>query len=71
VLTLGAYGAIRDVSLHQIDAVLHRRQFAGMRYGTAMEYALLVVAGACALWTPRRQDRSEITRDGDTAAMPS
>jgi hypothetical protein len=70
VLTLGAYAAIRVVSLHQIDAILHRRQFAGMRYGTAMEYALLVVAGACALWTPRRQD-PDVTRNSDIAATPS
>lgn len=71
VLTLGAYAAIRVVSLHQIDAILHRRHFAGVRYGTAIEYALLVVAGACALWTPRRHDRVEVRRDGDIAAMPS
>ena len=71
VLTLGAYAAIRVVSLHQIDAILHRRHFAGVRYGTAIEYALLVVAGACALWTPRRHDRAEVRRDGDIAAMTS
>jgi hypothetical protein len=61
VLTLGAYAAIRIVSLHQIDAILHRRQIAGVRFGTVIEFALLGVAGACALWTPRRRDRLDVS----------
>jgi hypothetical protein len=55
VLTIGFYAAIRIVSLHQIDAVLHRPKAAGMRYATIIEYSLLFVAAACAIWTPRRQ----------------
>ena len=42
VLTLGAYAAIRVVSLHQIDAILHNRRVVGVRYGAVIEYALLV-----------------------------
>jgi hypothetical protein len=57
VLTLGLYAAIRVVSLHQIDAILHNRHIAGVRYGTIIEYALLVLAGACTFWTPRQRDR--------------
>ena len=46
VLTVGFYAAIRIVSLHQLDSVLYRRQAAGMRYGTLIEFGLLVVAAA-------------------------
>ena len=61
VLTLGAYAAVRAVSLHQIDAILHNRRVVGVRYGAAIEYALLFAAGVCALWTPRRRDRREVS----------
>ncbi len=40
VLTLGAYAAIRVVYQHQMDAILDRRQMAGLRYGTAIECTL-------------------------------
>ena len=62
VLTIGVYAAIRVVSLHQIDGLLHNRHIAGVRYGTLIEYALLLLAGACAVWTPRRHDRLEVDR---------
>jgi len=55
VLTIGLYAAIRVVSLHQIDGVLHNRHLAGVRYGTIIEFALLFGAGGCALWTPSRR----------------
>jgi hypothetical protein len=54
VLTLGFYAAVRVVSLHQIDGLLHRREIAEVRYGTVIELALLLLAAVCALWTPRR-----------------
>jgi hypothetical protein len=57
VLTIGFYAAVRIVSLHQVDGLLHRREIAGARYGTIFELSLLTVAGACSLWTPRRRDR--------------
>ena len=57
VLTIGLFAAIRVVSLHQIDGLLHNRHIAGVRFGTIIESALLVAAGACALWTPSRRDR--------------
>ena len=37
VLTIGIYAAIRVVSLHQIDAVLHNRRTWGVRNGTLIE----------------------------------
>jgi hypothetical protein len=56
VLTIGLFAAIRVVSLHQIDGVLHNRHLLGLRYGTVIEFALLLIAGACALWKPLRED---------------
>lgn len=59
VLTIGAFAAIRSVSLHQLDSLLHRRHLAGVRYGTVIEYVLLVIAAIVTVWTPRRSlDRS-------------
>jgi hypothetical protein len=55
VLTVGFYAAIRIVSLHQIDALLYRRRTLGLRHATLIEYILLIVAAACAIWTPRRR----------------
>lgn len=54
VLTIGFYALVRIVSLHQVDGLLYRRHTAGVRNGTLIEFALLCVAGACAIWTPRR-----------------
>jgi hypothetical protein len=54
VLTIGFYAAVRIVSLHQIDGLLHRREIAEVRFGTVIELALLFLAAMCALWTPRR-----------------
>jgi hypothetical protein len=62
VLTIGVYAAIRVVSLHQIDGLLHNRHTAGVRYGTVIEYSLLLLAGACAVWTPRRKDEPAVSR---------
>jgi hypothetical protein len=52
VLTVGAYVAVRAVSLHQIDSVLYRRELSGLRVGTLIEYAVLLVAGAATMWEP-------------------
>lgn len=60
VLTIGVYAAIRIVSLHQIDGVLHNRRVAGARYGTVIELVLLLLTGTCALWTQRRQDNPRV-----------
>ena len=55
VMTIGAYVAIRMVSLHQVDSLLYRRDLFGMRIGTLTEYALLAVACAGTFWTPTRR----------------
>jgi uncharacterized membrane protein YeaQ/YmgE (transglycosylase-associated protein family) len=55
VMTIGAYVAIRMVSLHQVDSLLYRRDLLGMRIGTLTEYAVLVAAGGCTFWTPTRR----------------
>lgn len=55
VMTIGAYVAIRMVSLHQVDSLLYRRDLMGMRIGTLTEYVLLAVAGAGTFWTPARR----------------
>lgn len=56
VVTLAAYAAIRVVSLHQIDAVLHRRELGGLRIATVIEMVLLIITGLVTLWVPA--DRS-------------
>ncbi len=52
VLTVGAYVAVRTVSLHQVDSLLYRREIFDLRVGTLIEYVLLAAAGACTFWTP-------------------
>ncbi len=52
IVTLLAFAAIRIVSLHQIDSVLHRRHIGVIRVGTLTELLLLVVASLATLWVP-------------------
>lgn len=60
VVTLAAYAAIRVVSLHQVDGLLHRRELAGVRVGTVIESTLLLVTALVTLWVPPdRQVRIE------------
>src|SRR5690606_37706828 len=47
-LTIAAFAAARGVSLHQVDSLVHGHSVVGMRVGTIVEYALLVVAAGCA-----------------------
>lgn len=51
VLTVGAYVAVRTVSLHQVDTVLYRRDVLGLRVGTLLEYLLLLATGVVATWS--------------------
>ena len=44
--------AIRIVSLHQVDTVLHRTHIGGVRVGTLTELVLLVVASVATFWVP-------------------
>lgn len=53
MITLAAFAAIRLVSLHHVDTLLHRRHVVGLRVGTAIEIVLLLLAAACTFWTPR------------------
>lgn len=52
VVTLAAYAAVRVVSLHQVDGLLHRRELAGIRVGTVIESTLLVITALVTLWVP-------------------
>jgi hypothetical protein len=52
VVTLAAYAAIRVVSLHQVDTLLHRREIAGVRVGAVIEITLLIITGLVTLWVP-------------------
>lgn len=53
IVTIGAFAAIRMVSLHQVDTVLYRRHIADVRIGTITELSLLSVAALVTLWVPR------------------
>ncbi len=53
VITIVAFAAIRVVSLHQVDAVLYRREVAGVRFGALFEFSLLAIAGVITTWVPR------------------
>lgn len=59
VITLAAFAAIRVVSLHQVDALLHRREIADVWVGTIIEMTLLIAAGFTTLWVPA--DRAAVT----------
>jgi hypothetical protein len=64
VVTLAAYAAIRVVSLHHIDALLYRRSIGDIRYGIAIEFAMLTLAAFCTLSARRSPTRRP------TAARP-
>ncbi len=65
VVTLAAYGAIRVVSLHQVDAVLYRPEIGGARLATVIEVALQVVTAIATAWVPpsRLHDAPSDERD--------
>jgi hypothetical protein len=44
VFTLMCFIGVRLISLHQIDAVMYRRDLAGARFGAVAELAILAVA---------------------------
>lgn len=52
VMTIAAYAAVRIVSLHDVDAVLYRREYAGAPIGTLVEMALLAITALATLWVP-------------------
>jgi hypothetical protein len=53
-VTIVCFAAVRLVSLHQIDAVLYRRQVMGAKVGAAVELVLLAMAAALSLWASRQ-----------------
>lgn len=55
--SLLAFGGIRAVSLHQIDAVLYRRPIHGVKIDAIVELTGLVLAIALTFWQPRRDRR--------------
>ena len=52
VFTLLCFVGVRTISLHQIDAVMYHRDFAGAQIGTVGELTLLAVAVALTAWPP-------------------
>lgn len=59
LVTLAAFGAVRVVSLHHIDGVIHDVQIAGVRVGTVIEVALQVCTALAMCWVPVGRIRSE------------
>lgn len=54
VVTLVASAIVRVISLHPIDAVLHRRHLGPVRVGTVIELTQLLVAAAVVMSSTRR-----------------
>ncbi len=52
VITIAAFAAIRIVSLHQVDTVLHRTHIGSVRVGTLTELGLLLIAAVVSFWIP-------------------
>lgn len=71
VATIGAFAAVRVVSLHQVDAVLYRRHIGPVRIGTIAEWCLLTAAALTTCWVPRG-NRTPIlhTADRNVTAHP-
>ncbi len=51
--TLMCFIAARLVSLHQVDAVLYRREIAGVQIGNAAEFTLLLLTVVLTMFPPR------------------
>jgi hypothetical protein len=54
VFSLLAFGGVRAVSLHQVDAVLYRRPIHGVKIDAILELAGVALAIALTFWQPRR-----------------
>ena len=67
VLSLLCYAAVRLVSLHHVDALLHRRGVNGVRFGTLVEIAMVLVAIA----VPVALTRSGPGRHDEDAVVPA
>jgi hypothetical protein len=52
VFTLLCFVGVRTISLHQIDALMYHRDFAGAQIGTVGELTLLAVAVVLTAWPP-------------------
>jgi hypothetical protein len=57
VFSLLAFGGVRAVSLHQVDAVLYRRPIHGVKIDAILELAGVVLAIGLTFWQPRRDRR--------------
>lgn len=51
--TLVSFAAVRMISLHQIDSLLHRNDLTGVRVGAVVELVLLAATIGSALWGVR------------------
>jgi hypothetical protein len=52
VFTLMCFVGVRTISLHQVDALMYHRDFAGAQIGTVGELALLALAVIVTAWPP-------------------
>ena len=58
ILTLGAFVAIRAVSLHSVDSVIDESALLGIQRGAAIELSLIALVAACACVSVRRAGRT-------------
>lgn len=71
--TIICFAAVRAISLHQIDALLYRREISGVRIVVVTELALLAAAILAVVWHPfdrRPLAVSAATRRGADATRP-
>ena len=52
MLALAAFAAVRTLSLHEVDATLHDRRYAGIALGPMLELSLLALLLATTFWPP-------------------
>jgi hypothetical protein len=62
VFTLLCFVGVRTISLHQIDALMYHRDFAGAQIGTVGELTLLGLAVALTAWPPPLGTSAEYRR---------
>jgi hypothetical protein len=60
VFTLMCYAGIRLVSLHQVDALLYRRYFHGVKYDAVFELIGLAIAIVVCVTAPRARRSTEV-----------
>ncbi len=61
IFTLVCFGAIRVVSLHQVDTLLYRRSIEGVRVVALAEMALLMATVVSTVWFPFVRERRSVS----------